>query len=382
MKYRELLEKYRAGELSEQETAALEADIEKHESIMDYLLENTEPEGIPMAEIPEWSTDSSKDFVKTVNRSIRRAFVMAGAVTAAVVLALVLLLPQGVSLFFYDPTEVVGVSRYGAETNKMSLDLSVYSELYLPGKFRDTVYADAQGYGEYAITIPQTTSATGIFTAVAGRLERGTLTLYDPNLLNTPFANAFVYPEGANVGHHGAGAAGSAEDALRKLGTLDEKGTYRAYFSLSKLMDYDEFYGWYYELFENGADIWCGVYTNCGGCVGFSPVHSGNLMDWNREKYPMLRILDSRSSVESLQAVATDADLMQLHFTSMLRYMRDNSAAQKMFCVNGEDWDGMIDYVERNGLQLFGFCITADLQTIMEIACRSTVSYVYTQPAN
>ena len=94
MKYRELLEKYRAGELSEQETAALEADIEKHESIMDYLLENTEPEGIPMAEIPEWSADSSKDFVKTVNRSIRRAFVMAGAVTAAVVLTLVLLLPK------------------------------------------------------------------------------------------------------------------------------------------------------------------------------------------------------------------------------------------------------------------------------------------------
>jgi hypothetical protein len=88
MNYDELLKKYRAGELSAQESAALEADIEKHESIMDFLLERMETEEPPVEELAAADSDSSKDFVKEVNRAIRRAFLVAGAVTAAVVLAL------------------------------------------------------------------------------------------------------------------------------------------------------------------------------------------------------------------------------------------------------------------------------------------------------
>lgn len=53
-------------------------------------------------------------------------------------------------------------------TTRMSLDLSVYSELYLPGNYRDQVNAVSRGYGEYDIVIPQTYTWTGKFTSVSG----------------------------------------------------------------------------------------------------------------------------------------------------------------------------------------------------------------------
>lgn len=59
----------------------------------------------------------------------------------------------------------------------MSLDLSVYSELFWPGSYRNTVNAVAEGYGTYNISIPQGYSFSGKFTTVNGRLKRGKLTL-------------------------------------------------------------------------------------------------------------------------------------------------------------------------------------------------------------
>mgnify|MGYP000417595934 CR=1 FL=1 len=44
MTFRELLEKYRAGQASEEERALVEAELEKSEAIADYLAEQVEDE--------------------------------------------------------------------------------------------------------------------------------------------------------------------------------------------------------------------------------------------------------------------------------------------------------------------------------------------------
>ena len=60
-------------------------------------------------------------------------------------------------IFYYNPNEVVG--KYEEmTTTRMDLDLSVYSELFLPGNHRSQVSAVSRGYGEYDIIIPQTFS--------------------------------------------------------------------------------------------------------------------------------------------------------------------------------------------------------------------------------
>ena len=67
---------------------------------------------------------------------------LAFAVCSAVfiVFCAVFILPKAVSKFYYDPNEAAGAYE-GMTTTRMSLDLSVYSELFLPGNYRDQVNA-------------------------------------------------------------------------------------------------------------------------------------------------------------------------------------------------------------------------------------------------
>lgn len=380
MNFREMIKAYQDGTLEEQQTELVKGEIEKHEAISDYLYESSQIPGLDVADGIVEAGDTGKeaeDFAKMIRKAIRRAFVkmgiVVGAVTLAVVLAVIFLLPGFVSNFYYNPNKVVGTSEYGIDTEQMSLDLAVFTELYLPGKYRDRVIADAQGYGKYTITIPQTMSYTGHFTTVAGTLERNELTLFDPNLLRGPSINAFVLPENVAWGYAGMGAAGTAEEAFAKLQELDDRAVYTAYFSLDQLTDYESIYA-------QVGYAWYGVYNEYGYFAGFDNSLSGKLFDWNREKYPMLSTLDSRGSMEETEANEGSATAMKTHFLSMLRYMQDHPQVLEMLGNEDSPLGDTIRYVEENGLQIYGFAVTADKATILELAQADNIAYVYTVP--
>ena len=380
MNFCEMIKAYQDGTLETQQTELVKGEIEKHEAISDYLYESSQIPGLDVAEGIVEAGDTGKeaeDFSKMIRKAIRRAFVkmgiVVGAVTLAVVLAVIFLLPGFVSNFYYNPNKVVGTSEHGIDTERMSLDLAVFTELYLPGKYRDMVIADAQGYGKYTITIPQTMSYTGHFTTVAGTLERNELTLFDPNLLRGPSINAFVLPENVAWGYRGMGAAGTAEDAFAKLQELDDRAVYTAYFSLERLTDYESIYA-------QVGYAWYGVYNEYGYFAGFDNSLSGKLFDWYREKYPMLSTLDSRGSMEETEANEGSATAMKTHFLSMLRYMQDHPQVLEMFGNEDSPLGDTIRYVEENGLQIYGFAVTADKATILELVKAENIAYVYTVP--
>ena len=176
MKYHELLELYKKKQLGEEQREKVEQDIERHEAISEYLFEKEEEDILQdSGKLPEESdiqfTEKEKnaadDFTKRVNRAIRRAFLKMGAAVCAVTLVVVLLvlfvLPHVVSSFYYDPGRIVGESSYGGTTNQMSLDLAVYTELAIPGTYRDNVQVEDKGYGNYDINIYQNVSRSGRF---------------------------------------------------------------------------------------------------------------------------------------------------------------------------------------------------------------------------
>ena len=236
MTYRELLELYKAGELELEQRKRIEKDIEKQEAISDYLYEQ---EGIPgledvfkeeqnssvFADGRQTETGKEKaeadaqeqrargqrgknkkrrstkeedidtEFITMINRSIRRAFRRLGLTVLALAFALILFVqfcfPTIVSCFYYNPAENIGNKDY--TINKMSRDMAVYSEVFLPGKRRVSVEAESKGYGKYNITVNQTSSFTRNLTDVSGEIVRGKLRYYDNNILKTPVSNAFAY---------------------------------------------------------------------------------------------------------------------------------------------------------------------------------------------
>ena len=82
-----------------------------------------------------------------------RLGVITGGLVLVIILCAVFILPQVVSLFYYNPNRSAGTSsETGISTTQMSLDLSVYSELFLPGGHRDYVSAMPLGYGAVSYT--------------------------------------------------------------------------------------------------------------------------------------------------------------------------------------------------------------------------------------
>ncbi len=363
MKYNELIEKYRNGELGGEEAAEVSREIEKHEAISDYLAERDD---IP--ELSELEADANRDetaqqdeskaFAKKVRRQIRRAFLKAGLITALAVLAAVLFclyaLPKLVDKAYYDPTEVAGVSEYGVDTNRMSLDLSVYTELFQPEDFRQMVQATPMGYGKYSIFIQQNFSLSGTFRDTAGVLDMGKLTLYDPNMLKSPVVNILdPRSAGLEADYSNEGMMGYFEPDV-----LDEERNV-IYITFDSVKTYGEMLAWCEE--NEVSPFWAAVAVNGRAdhpACGFR-VYSGSVFqDFDELKYPYLSLI----SIEDKKS----AEVAARHVTSLFTYAADNIGAMKMFAGGAwgseEDMEQRLrdsaEWVKNNGLQIYGVAVT------------------------
>ena len=443
MTYRELLHLYKQGKLDTEKKKQVEAEIEKQDAISEFLYEEGEIPDFSDLEKgedcfnnlddknqkAEWQDskidgniekrqgnlqskredDFNEQFIKEIRHSIRKAFIKMGTIVGTVVLLLVFcavfILPKAVSKFYYDPNEAAGAYE-GMTTTRMSLDLSVYSELFLPGNYRDQVNAVSRGYGEYDIVIPQTYTWTGKFTSVSGRLVRGKLTLYDNNILSRP-ALMFYLPGDENAWEAWEtdenGKETKVDTEARKqeriqyskeeISGYNDNDWYTAYISINKLMDYKAFIDWFEKLSDKKGlewgNLWCAVHTEEeeGYCsepnIGFCPYASGSGMSWDKEKYPYLSLLDNTDAYN--EAEVTDANAMQTHFTSMLSYIQDHDDILSMMGQSNdypEDYQNMIDYVKKNGLKIHGFAISTKKKTLLELYKEDVVSYIQTTPQN
>lgn len=417
MTYREKLEKLHNGELTDEEKKTLEEDIEKHEAISDYLYEQ---ESVPNldellknnGEEKEEINSSKENFTKLINKSIRHAFVKLGAgvaiFTILVVLFVQFALSNLVSVFYYNP-----LKENGTNGNQMSLDMAVYSELYLPCMKRDSVTASSRGYGKYDITINQTTSYSRKFVNVSGEVNRGKLKLFESNILREPPSNVFAWSQIYgdkeqtlkemfaldNNENYNICAAGKPEDAINFIQELKEDELYIGYVSLNQITPYEDFIN-FSEGIESYGDVWCGVQTEPWSAgylsnvlnVGFSyrlgafSVLPGALM-YDEKVYPEL--LPWTLSEEGTDRVPYDEldnnmkqeEYMTTHFSSLLRYMADQKAFCKMMGKDSQALRQMADYVSKNGLEVYGFAAILDKENLLELSKQPEVYEIYVQEA-
>lgn len=418
MTYRELLKLYKEGKLEESKTQEIENDIERQEAISEYLFESEElfPEesivdSEPVAASDNATSPTEEQFIKHIRKTIRFTFLKIGAVIGAVVLAIVLcvifLLPDFVSSLYYNPTEeiytteetkytdgTVGLETYS--TNRMSLDMAVYSELFLPGHYRDSVTAIEHGYGEYSICIKQCYSYTGSFTDVAGMLRQNELLLFDANALKLPVDNCFLETEETKALNFSflevdidgvrelIGPVGTKEDAINKLYKLDDRDYYIGYITLSHLATYEDFIRWFEEKNLNHGSLWCSVYVEdkSGSYTllqntGFVPYGVMGELCYDAETYPNLCLADATR--EELRS----GDYMQTHFISMLKYMRDNKTFYEMMSHQNEiKFDEAIAAIEHDGLQIHGFAVVAKRDELLKFVEDENVYYIYANEYN
>lgn len=439
MKYHELLELYKKNALNGELLERVKNDIERQEAISEYLFEQAEKkddydtafetdivsEGEIVIEkvVNRNKTDEkvmrdAVSFTRQINRSIRRAFLKLGIVTgiSAVLLTLfvMMILPKIVDCFYYNP---------GDNGEQMSLDMSVYTETTMPGYFRDNIVTDSKGYGEYDVYIYQNVSYNSKFTNVAGKLEKGKLTLYDPNALRRPTGNAFAWfqMEGDSrdsltqlideEGQMNHCASGKREESIEYLQNLDDGEKYVAYVTLDKMMRYEDFMKYLQEseAYDTLANLWCAVCTENGiddidtsengvvgedGSVRMSFFRAENLgfscdltsstaLKWDKEKYPSLLLWDEyvieNNLDKELREKMLTEEFMQEHFVSMLRYLSDQEEFMTMMNENPEAYKNAAEYVEEKGLMVYGYAGIGRKEHLLALIEEPEVYQIYTQ---
>lgn len=392
MTYRELLELYKNGKLDETRKKQIEADIEKQDAISEYLFDESKIPGLDDLDTTESSTETEADekFISYVQKSIRKAFIKAGTITGAVVLAIILfvifVLPDFVSLFYYSPAKIID-EEYNI--NQMSLDMAVYSDVFMPGCYRDCVSTEKLGYGKYGIKILQISSPDGVFKNVNGIIERNKLVLYESNVLKHPVGNAFlptgktgnVYLDGETYAH--IGINGTKEEAYNEIDKLNENQYYRVFVTLDEMMTYEDFYKWFISLNVSDVNLWCAV----GACdedgmiisenMGFNVTPSGVCFGWDGEKYPYLSLLDYNG--DNVDEKAANGEIMKAHFISSLSYLKDNDDIVKLMTTANYDFDSIIESVKKDGLNIYGFFVVAQKKDILKLREQPEVTYIGTE---
>lgn len=393
MNYKKLLDLYKQGQLSEADAEKVRSDIQRQEAIADYLYESEElfdrefPETLPQ--------EQASDFAKTIQKSIRKAFLKLGvAVLILAVLSALLIqfaLPKIVSHFYYNPGEIVETSSDADPVNRLERDLSVYTELALPGYRRDRADVSAHGYGNYDINIRQGISLTNYFTDISGKIEKGKITLYNNNILREPSYNTFDWFSAAgdddidietnkSLSHLAGKEAASLAKKYSKetVSRMTRQDKYIAFVTLDRQMPYEAFIAWIDELNPDG-EIWCAprisglLKQNNLGFV-YNPFFSSNMNEEN-EKYPNLTLWKRAFSEKDIKKLAADMkkeSFMKEHFISMLHYMHDqkdfsqaleNAALQS----SGRNYAAAADYIEKNGLTIYGFALVVQKEDAEKI---------------
>ena len=173
MTFRELLDKYRAGQTSEEERALVEAELEKSEAIADYLAEQVE-DALGAAET-QAPAGEVRHIQKKVNRRLRRTAVWAACIVLAALLGVRFVVSPLVSSLYYQPNEKgFGTGIEGEpdpEYDAITLDLTALYSLIAPGDTVNSVTAQPEGFGRYTLTYELQDWLTGETEQITGTLD-------------------------------------------------------------------------------------------------------------------------------------------------------------------------------------------------------------------
>lgn len=409
MTYRELLELYRQGKLAEEQAENVKKDIERQEAISDYLLDEGEVEAgafdfdggepVPAAD------DTSAEFAKMVNSSIRRAFRKLGitvfVVTLIVVLFIQFALPNIVSSRYYNPSKVLVEGDGTVGRTQLGLDMAVYTELLYPLDYRRYAEVDSRGYGNYDICIRKDYGhGNQKIRDVIGKIEKGKITLYNEDF-QAPYGNSFKWNEVTSRSpgwdtetpitdfssiyeRYGDTAAEAREYCRDIIETENDGDTFICYVTPTYQMKYEDFME-FVEKNPWAAQGWCAVRTGDWQehpSYGFQyEAFCSQDWEWDKEKYPNLLLPSDVKKWDEEKEAMKSEEFAMTHFLSLLNYLNDNQEfAKMMFETDRVDYSETIENVKKQGLIVYGFAVIATKDQALKMLDCEDLFYVNAVP--
>ena len=379
--------------------------------------------GIPLDDLVKSETDASDtetseadaedvsgDAGKPQNETKKRKWLYAIIAIALLGAFLFFGVPWIVKAIYYDPDEVV-YSREGTkdgnlfyeEESRMTTDLTVYSNLYMPADIINYISGNYRGMGRYDFSM----QVVGLDEnkhddIVACTIERNHLRIYDPGVFSD--TGSFLWNVDSdkdirkslkeNLEEKNSGRFDLEEyiEELCAFPELEDGQYYRAIISLDKIMDYPDAVKWIRKYEDTIEEPWIGVATADQvqhDPMGFYIWSDRDGIVFDKEKYPFLAGYEDLDTAYNYRLY--DENSAQQHFISMLQYMKDQKVFREMLDENSdyipampydEDIDEYISFIEENGIKVYGIALTADKDTLLRIfsdpaVCHAAVRRVY-----
>ena len=386
MKYKELIELYKSGRLSEEERKKIEEEIEKQEAISEYLYpdEEIDEKDLGTENVDKYS-EKENEFVRLIRKSIRKAFIKMGlAVTAAVLVVIVLMMtimPKAIDLFYYNPRSAGNYSEpegVGGYRERFGLDLSVYTELVAPFNYLDSVVVVSGG---------------------SGNIRKGRITFYDPLALEQTADNMFEWQTGNNnynesltkqlerlkIEHlktEGQGIeeeggklrlassfGGDRDDSKERIKGLSDGRLYRAYITFDNILTYKEAIDFEakYEL----GHSWVGIVNDRDGNNDIMGMNTwiGATRGKSPDKYPYIFGYEGTGEGITFKELKNEENAKK-HYISLLNYLKDNSSFTDMmdsYMDRKTKLDRALAYVNEHGLKVYGMAVKAEKKDLLKL---------------
>lgn len=371
MGFKDLLDKYKEGNASVEEIKLIKEELNKHEAIEEFLSESYDI-GIEREISQENIKDETSFVKKSVNKRLRKVILASVAAVFLIIFIVFYIISPIVSSFYYNPSQKT-VAKYHED---LYFDLKAFTELNLPGyAVGGVVTSESLGFGVYNIHFERTNLFNRETKDINAKIKRNVRigSYYDffasdylgfGNIKFPDTSKGFVEIRNKEVTNH-----------IKELNPVSYISAYVILKNDINIKEFDELRRKYNDKINYK---WAGVRTEDKGksvhyLSGFNPNFndgsvSGDSADKN--KYPYLQLVDYMSDEESMRKFnGTMDEAYTKHFTSLLRYMNDRQKAVKALERNsamGEYYKNSLNYVEKNGINIYGFLVYGEARELLE----------------
>jgi hypothetical protein len=385
MKYRELLERYKEGLVSEEEKQRIEQDIEKYEAIEEYLSEGLDMDLINLT-VPgnsEKHDDETIKIKKSVNSRLRKVIFTSVSIVMGLLIGIFFVISPLVDSYYYNPSKVT----VGDNKSDVNFDIYALTELNMPGySLTSDVHVERHGFGEYDISFYRRNHFTQEASHAAAKIKRSKRTKNQTEINEHISFDYFMdirHPIGNpnQINEHKQ----RVMDHIMKLNPV-------SYVSASLTFEKDLTMEELRKLqvkYPNIEFVWAGIRTAAPDkinqhLIGINLIKNSNMF-WDQknieEKYPAFRILDWLVNPRGYKSgeMSLDAQAYELHYKSLLQYLIDRKKATDILDImprRSADYKAALDYAEENGVKTFGVLTYADAKDLIELVENESLKLV------
>lgn len=375
MTYKEKLARYRNQTATPQETAEIEADLEKYQAITDFLLEEEGSMDLPPS--VEQETEHKKIIQAMRHRSGKIVF-LAMVCACVVMIGLYVAMPTISRKIWYDP-QTNTMSEFSSD---LTCSIAVLAELTMPDIMMESVKVTPLGLGRYSIQVRQTPRIDP-FTSdwVSGTITRGKIQMLS-DFWQYPAANSF-WRATTGFAEEAPGADRlilDCDTAKEILADLPEEYVLQAYISLSEDWSMEQLAQVKETVMQDGTLGWVAVRCveeeqQLFPLLGFQADSSGLILDGVDALYPYYELSNHKDTPL--------AESWRRHFEALLQYSIDHAEEYARFTGDSTERLGTHtapqtqDYIAQNGVYTYGFVYQATPKAVSALLEQDGVAGVY-----